>query len=443
MRKIIYLILMSVLLTILFCENVVMAAPVPIISAEAEESFEKIQNQNVVKQGLDFIFKDDQNTLNDQKAIVAIPAPPFKEKARAEYYLKRLKSLGLKNVKMDSEGNVYGIRPGTGKGPKILVEAHLDTVFPDGTITKPVEKDGKLWAPGIADDSRGLAALLSVVRTFNATGVKTVGDIIFAGTVGEEGLGDLRGMKAFFHDNKNIAASISIDGTSVSSITYLATGSHRYKITFNGPGGHSFGAFGRPSAIHALGRVIAKIADVETPKTPRTTYTVGVIEGGTSINSIAAKATMYLDMRSNSQNELLKVEKKILDLVRQGVDEENARWSINDPKMMISANIKLVGDRPAGNQSKESAVVQAAWMAAKVIGETPRLTAASSTNANLPISIGIPAITIGAGGAGGNGHAPNEWFNPKDAYKGPQKIFVVILGLVGIDGVTQPLLQAK
>lgn len=412
----------------------------PALSPQAEEAFAKIQDHPKVQQGLEFIKNDHTNTTADQKTIVAIPAPPFKEKARGEYYLKRLQELGLKDVKMDSEGNVYGIRPGTGNGPKLFVEAHLDTVFPEGTNTNPVEKDGKLYAPGIADDSRSLAALLSVIRAFNATGITTVGDIIFCGTVGEEGLGDLRGMKAFFRDHKDIAASIDIDGTSVSRITYLATGSHRYEVNFKGPGGHSFGAFGLPSAIHAMGRSIAKIADVDTPKQPKTTFTVGVVSGGTSVNSIAADAQLLLDMRSNSQEELLKVEGEILPLFQQGVDEENARWN-SDKK--VTVDIKLVGDRPAGSQSPDAMVVQAAWLATKAIGEEPQLTPASSTNANLPISIGVPAITIGGGGVDGRNHSPDEWFDPTNAYLGPQKIFVTILGLVGIEGVTVPLLPAQ
>lgn len=415
---------------------VALAAPAPALSSQAEDAFTKIQADAKVQKGLEFIKNEHSDTIADQKTIVAIPAPPFKEKVRGEYYLKRLQALGLKDVKMDSEGNVYGVRPGTG-GPKLFVEAHLDTVFPEGTNTNPIEKDGKLYAPGIADDTRGLAALLSVVRAFNATDIKTVGDIIFCGTVGEEGLGDLRGMKAFFRDHKDIAASLDIDGTSVNRITYLATGSHRYEITFNGPGGHSFGAFGLPSATHAMGRAIAKIADVETPKEPKTTFTVGTVSGGTSVNAIAAKAQMLLDMRSNSQEELLNVEGKILPLIQEAVNEENARWN-SDKK--VSAEIKLVGDRPAGSQPLDTIVVQAAWLSTKAIGQEPQLTSASSTNANLPISIGVPAITIGGGGVDGRNHSPDEWFDPTNAYLGPQKIFLTILGLVGIDGVTQPLL---
>jgi acetylornithine deacetylase/succinyl-diaminopimelate desuccinylase-like protein len=424
---------------ILWTSLALAAPPTPKISSQAADAFSKLQGNAKVKQGLEFIRNDDASTLADQKTIVAIPAPPYKEKVRAEYYMKRLQALGLKDVQMDSEGNVFGLRPGSGKGPKIFVEAHLDTVFPEGTNTQPVEKDGKIFAPGISDNTRGLAALLSIIRAFNATGISTVGDIIFCGTVGEEGLGNLRGMKAFFRDHKDIAASVDLDGANVKSITYLATGSHRYEIHFKGPGGHSFEAFGTPSAIHAMGRAIAKIGEVRTPRDPKTTFTVGMVSGGTSVNAIAAEASMLLDIRSNSQEELLRTESKILPLLQQAVDEENARWN-SDKK--ITVETKLIGDRPAGSQPPDSMIVQASWMATKVIGQKPELAAASSTNANLPISIGVPAVTLGSGGEEGFIHAPGEWFDPTNAYLGPQKIFVTVLGLAGIDGVTQPLVPA-
>ncbi len=422
-------------LALLLTAAAALAAPEPNLSAEAEDAFTKITADAKVRAGLEFLKGDQAATLADQKVIVAIPAPPFAEQVRGEYYLKRLRELGLKDVKMDAAGNVYGVRPGKG-GPKIFVEAHLDTVFPAGTNVTPVEKDGKLYAPGIADDSRGLAALLSVVRAFNASGVATVGDVIFCGSVGEEGLGDLRGMKAFFRDHRDIAATLNIDGTSVKRITYQATGSHRYEVTFIGPGGHSFAAFGLPSAIHAMGRAIAKIGDIETPKNPKTTFTVGTVTGGTSVNSIAARAQMLIDMRSNSMDELLKVEGKILPLIDAAVDEENARWG-SDRK--VSVDVRLVGDRPAGDQPVDAMIVQVAWLATAAVGQEPVLTGASSTNSNLPISIGVPAVTIGGGGNDGRNHSPDEWYDPTDAYQGPQKIFLMILGLAGVDGVTQPL----
>lgn len=414
-----------------------LAQPAPyVVSPTVQNAYQKLMSQPAVKQGLDFIKADHDNTVAEQKEICAIPAPPFKEQVRAEDYQKRLAALGLKDVQMDGEGNVFGVRPGVGGGPKLLVAAHLDTVFPEGTDTTVKEKEGRLYAPGIADDSRGLAALLSVVRAFNATGIKTAGDIIFCGNVGEEGLGDLRGVKALFRDHKDIDGFISIDGSGSDDITYLATGSHRYEITYQGPGGHSFGAFGLPSAIHALGRAIARIADLQTPKEPKTTFTVGTVSGGTSVNSIAAEAKMQVDMRSNSEEELLKLEAKFLEIVRQAAVEENARWGSDK----LAVDIRLVGDRPAGRQPESAAIVQAAWAAAEATGQAPKLDSPSSTDANLPISLGIPAITIGGGGKSGNGHAPGEWFDPTGAYLGPQRIFLTILGLVGVDGVSEPLL---
>jgi tripeptide aminopeptidase len=305
-------------------------------SAQAQTSYDLIPavkevygrptSQASVQKGLDFIRGDHENTVAEQKQICEIPAPPFKEQVRAEDFQKRLAALGLRDVQMDKEGNVFGYRPGAGKGPKLLVAAHLDTVFPAGTDVTVKEKDGTLYAPGIADDARGLAALLAIVRAFNTAAIKTTGDIIFCGNVGEEGLGDLRGVKALFREMKDIDGFISIDGNGAEKITYLATGSHRYEITYKGPGGHSFLAFGRPSAIHAMGRAIAKISDLTTPKEPKTTFTVGVVSGGTSVNSIAAEAKMLVDMRANRTEELLDLETKFMDIVRKAADEETVRW---------------------------------------------------------------------------------------------------------------------
>ena len=404
-----------------------------------KDAYSRISSAADVKKGVEFIKADHANTIVEQRQICEIPAPPFKERVRAEDYLKRLTALGLKDVQMDKEGNVFGVRPGTGKGPKLLVAAHLDTVFPEGTDVKVREKDGKLYAPGIADDSRGLAVLLGIVRAFNASGIKTRGDIVFCGNVGEEGLGDLRGVKALFRDHKDIKGFISIDGAHAEEITFLATGSHRYEITYKGPGGHSYSAFGLPSATHALGRAIAKIAELKTPENPKTTFTVGTVRGGTSINSIAAEASMQMDMRSNGEKELLELEAKFLEIVKNAVAEENARW--NSDKMTVQ--IKLVGDRPAGSQDQDANIVQAVWASAVATRQKPMLVEPKSTDSNLPISLGIPAITIGGGGKEGNTHSPSEWYDPADAHLGVQQAFLTILGLVGVDGVTEPLLPKK
>jgi acetylornithine deacetylase/succinyl-diaminopimelate desuccinylase-like protein len=407
------------------------------VSPAIKELYGRIASLPAVQKGLDFIKGDHHNTIAEQKQICEIPAPPFNEQVRAADFQKRLAALGLKDVQMDKEGNVFGLRPGTGNGPKLLVAAHLDTVFAAGTDVKVKEKDGKLHAPGIADDARGLAALLSVVRAFNTTGIRTAGDILFCGNVGEEGLGDLRGVKALFRDHKDIDGFISIDGTDVGKITYLATGSHRYEVIYTGPGGHSFNAFGRPSAIHAMGRAIAAIADLTTPAEPKTTFTVGVVSGGTSVNSIAAEARLLMDMRSNRNKELLEIEAKFFDVLKKAAAEENARWKSDK----ITVHTKLVGNRPAGVQPSDSGIVQAAWASAEALGQKPSLGSGSSTDSNLPISLGIPAVTLGGGGKEDNNHSPSEWFDPTDAYLGPQRIFLAILGLAGVEGTITPLLS--
>ncbi|HUP96016.1 MAG TPA: M20/M25/M40 family metallo-hydrolase [Burkholderiales bacterium] len=409
------------------------------IPDSARKTFAAITAHGQVKKALDFIRQDDAKTLAEQKEIVVIPAPPFKEEVRAKDYHRRFVALGFKNARIDQEGNVIAVRPGNGKGPKLVVSAHLDTVFPEGTDLAIKEKDGKLYAPGIGDDTRGLAELLSIVRALNATGIKTVGDIWFVGTVGEEGLGDLRGVKALFRDNTDIDGFISIDGPRSERVVFLAVGSHRYRVTFKGPGGHSFGAFGRPSAIHALGRAIAKIGDIQVPKQPKTTFTVGTIGGGTSVNAIAGHAAMELDMRSVENATLLKVEANAMKAINDAVAEENARWG----SKAITVEVKLVGDRPAGVQSPDSPIVHAAILGVEAIGMKPVIEDASSTDSNLPISLGIPAVTIGRGGRNENNHSFTESFDPKDAYMGVQKSLLTVLGLVGIEGVAEPMLVKR
>jgi tripeptide aminopeptidase len=394
-----------------------------------------------VKSALEMIKADDAATFAEQKHITEIASPPYKEKVRAEYYLKRMQELGLKDATIDAEGNVIALRKGTGGGhPKLAIAAHLDTVFPEGTDVTVKEKDGTFVAPGLGDDARGLVALLSIIKAMNANDISTVGDILFVGDVGEEELGNLRGMKALFRDHTDIDGFISIDGLGIDRIANQGTGSHRYEFVFKGPGGHSFQEFGLPSAIHAMGRAIAKIADLQTPSNPKTTFTVGTVSGGTSVNAIASEAHMAVDMRSNATDELLKLEAKLLDLVKQAVTEENARWKSD--KIMLT--IKLIGDRPAGMTAAASPIVEAARKSVNAIRNGPNATlGGASTDSNQPMSLGIPAVTIGGGGEGGNWHSVNEWYKPVDGYLGPQRALMAVLMLQGLDGVTKPTLAVR
>jgi tripeptide aminopeptidase len=410
-------------------------------AAAIETATQAILSDPRASKALEDIKGDDERSLAEQKRITEIPAPPYKEKVRAEYFLTRMQELGFKDAFIDTEGNVIALRKGSGGGrPKLVVSAHLDTVFAEGTDVTVKEKDGAILAPGIGDDSRGLAALLSLTKVINSNGIVTVGDVMLVGTVGEEELGNLRGVKALFRDHTDIDGFISIDGLGITRVVNQGTGSHRYEMTFKGPGGHSFQEFGLPSAIHAMGRAIAKISDLQTPSDPRTTFTVGTVSGGTSVNAIASEARMAVDMRSNSTEELLKLEARLLDLVKQAVTDENARW--NSDKMTVE--IKLIGDRPAGLVAMDSPVVQATQRAVSVVTRAPRVTfAGSSTDSNLAMSLGIPAVTIGGGGEGGNWHSRNEWYKPVDAYYGPQNALLTILVLTGLDGVTKPTLLVR
>jgi len=416
-------------------------AQTPAAAPAADAAYQAILGNPKVVKAIDDIKADDDSALAEQKRITEIPAPPYKEKVRAEYFLKRMQELGFKDASIDTEGNVVALRKGSGGGrPKLVVSAHLDTVFPEGTDVTVKEKDGVILAPGIGDDSRGLAALLSLIKSINANQIATVGDIMFVGTVGEEELGNLRGVKALFRDHTDIDGFISIDGLGITRVVNQGTGSHRYEMIFRGPGGHSFQEFGLPSAIHAMGRAIAKIADLQPPSYPKTTFTVGTVSGGTSVNAIASEARMAVDMRSNSTDELLKLEATLLDLVKQAVAEENARWKSDK----LSVEIKLIGDRPAGIVELDSPIVQATRRAVTTITGAPRVTfAGSSTDSNLAMSMGIPAVTIGGGGEGGNWHSRNEWYRPVDAWYGPQTALLTILMLTGLDGVTKPALPVR
>jgi acetylornithine deacetylase/succinyl-diaminopimelate desuccinylase-like protein len=409
-------------------------------ASAVEAAFAALTASPAVATMLEQLKADAARTLAEQRTIAAIASPPFKEQARAAYYLRRFGELGLKDAATDPEGNVTAWRPGSGRGPTIVVCAHLDSVFAEGTDVTVSEVDGVLHGPGIGDNARGLAVLLSLLRTLNSNSIRTVGDILWVGTVGEEELGNLRGVKALLRDHPGIDGFVSIDGLKVGRVVNQATGSHRYEITFTGPGGHSFAAFGLPSAVHAMGRAIAAISDLQTPSDPKTTFTVGTVRGGTSVNAIAKDARMAVDIRSNATDALLQLEGTILASMQQAVAQENKRWGSDK----IAVDIKLIGDRPAGMTPQASPIVEAARRAVANVapGKAIEL-AASSTDSNLAMSLGIPAVTIGGGGEGGGQHSLNEWYKPTDAHLGPQSALLTILTLVGLADVSDPVLPRR
>lgn len=433
----------------------IMADGVCAVSDRIQEIMGQVSAHSDVRRALAWIHADVERTIEEQIELTEIAAPSFQEALRGERFKEKLEALFLEDVCIDPVGNVTGIRRGVGDGPTLLICAHLDTVFPAGTDVSVKRREGRLFAPGIADDGRGLATVLGLARALQESGIKTRGDILFGATVGEEGLGDLRGVKALFGGHTQakpaqagltsadyvprIDGFISIEPGSPSRTTYLATGSRRYRITFHGQGGHSFGDFGTPSAIHALGRAIANIADLRPPRDPKTTFNVGEISGGTSVNTIAQRASMLLDLRSNSLAELSALEEQALCAVRAACDEENR--GVDRPKLRVE--IEKIGDRPAGEQSPDAPIVRASLAAARVLGLEPVLDQAQSTDANVPIQLGIPSVTLGGGGDCGGMHTLEEFFDPRGSHVGVQHAFLTMLALVGVRDAWEPLLENR
>lgn len=415
-------------------------APTPThVRPAVDQAYTQLLAAPSMRKLLDAVEADHARSVEDLRMLTEIEAPPFKEQKRAEAFLARMKALGLSNARIDAEGNVIGLRKGSGNGPRLLVSAHLDTVFPAGTDVRVKERDGRLYAPGISDDTRGLSVLLSWLKVLNDQQVQTVGDLLFVGNVGEEELGNLRGMKAIFRDHPDIDGMVGLEPAADGTVLVLGTASHRYEVNFKGPGGHSYGAFGKvPSAIHGMGRAIARIADIETPASPRTTFTIGTVGGGTSVNTIAPDARMTVDIRSDEMGALLETEKKVLAAIDEAVAAENKRWNVST----LVATTKLIGDRPGGRTVADSVIVEAAVRSNAAFGHRTLLTGAS-TDANVPMSLGIPAIIIGSGGQTGGFHALSEWIDVTDAWQGAQNALLTVLGLVGVQGVSEPLLARR
>lgn len=383
-----------------------------------------------VRAALERIRASDDATVNEQIRIAEIPSPPFREDRRGQYILQRFRELGLQQVEKDQVGNVSGLREGTNKSaPLVVLSAHLDSVFPEDLKISIRREGPRIIGPGITDDARGLAVLLRLIEAVGPGGVRTRSGILFVATVGEEGLGDLRGVKHLFGKSRwgrRIGSFVSIDGADDDRIVNGAVGSKRYQVFFRGPGGHSWGNFGRANPAHAMGRVIEGIARIAVPASPKTTYNVGRVGGGTSVNSIPFEVWMEMDLRSEDPPALARLDAQFLALVDSGVRAENA--ACEPSGTAVQARKVLRGERPSGRTDPGSPIVKIAQDASQVLGITAVLTY-SSTDANIPISRGIPAITVGGGGRAGNAHAPDEWFEPKGSYRGVQRNLLLLLGL--------------
>ncbi|HJN47010.1 MAG: peptidase M20 [Acidobacteria bacterium] len=366
--------------------------------------------------------------------LTEIPAPPFEEAARAARYAELLGGTGLDNVAVDEVGNVLARRPGTGAGETVAIVAHLDTVFSPGTDVTVRRQADRLYAPGIGDNTRGLVLLLNVARAIVRAEVRTVADILFVGSVGEEGLGDLRGVAHLLSSSgSRIDQFIAIDGGSDSQVVNEAVGSRRYRVTVTGPGGHSWGDFGLANPAHGLARAMYYFDEAAAELVnagPASSYNVGRIGGGTSVNAVPHESWAEVDMRSVDTDQLQRMDDVLRNAVARGLDEQNRR---RDRGEALSADIELIGDRPSGIVVPDTPLVQRALAVTRFLGMTPRLGAAS-TDANLPIAHDIPAVTIGRGGVGGGAHSLDEWWSPRNAHVAVQRALLLLVASAGLAG---------
>lgn len=416
---------------------------IPSINESVLQAMKVLATDPKVQKGLQIAKEQASFAMQEQVELCEIASPTFEEATRAKEIARRMKQYGLTDVSIDEIGNVVGIRKGTGNGPVLVIDAHMDTVFPMGTDVKVRREGDTYYAPGIGDNTSGCRALLQLIRCFNEADVKTEGDILFVGTVGEEGNGDIRGAKFIVKGDRQVDGYIAIDSFSEGVVVNGGVGCHRWRVSIDGKGGHSFMDFSQiPSAIHAMCHAGHLIDHLVPPSEPYTTFNIGTIKGGTSVNTIAPHCEVDIDIRSISNDELLKLEAQIFEALDAGVEEENKRWGISDPEKMLTLTKTQIGDRPAGSRGGECPVIQCALSAQKVLGIELTQYGPSATDANAPISKNIPAACLGSGGLSEKFHTLDEYFVDRNSYKGPQLVFLAACMLVGAEG-QKALLTAK
>ncbi len=404
------------------------------MSSHAELIIREVMASEAYRRAVATLTAEHDRTVEDIIALTQVASPPFQEQKRAQAFLEMARAHGLQKLEIDSEGNVTGMRPGVGNGPLICIAAHLDTVFPAGTDVTVRREGTKLFAPGVGDDTRSLAVLLAWLRALDSAGVKTRADVLVVADVGEEGQGDLRGMRHLFQKGPykdRISAFITVDSPDMDHIAVGGVGSKRYRVTFKGPGGHSYGAFGLVNPMFAMADAITRLGRIQVPSRPKTTYSASVTGGGTSINSIPNAVWTEFDLRSEAPAELARLEAAFLALIDQAVTAENAARSTRNGA--IEAELLKIGDRPAGRTDPDQELVQLARAAISAHGFQPSFEH-SSTDANIPMSLGIPAIKIGSGGTGGRGHSLEEWIDvaPEQSLRGMAAGLATLLALAGM-----------
>ncbi|MGB7666352.1 MAG: M20/M25/M40 family metallo-hydrolase [Candidatus Acidiferrales bacterium] len=397
------------------------------LTARAANPIDAIAQDKKVAKALAWLDKNTDWVTDQQITITEIPAPEFAEKERGAYVAKLLAANGL-DVRTDSVGNVIGERQGTAGKDVVLIVAHLDTVFPADTPVQVRRADGRLEGPGISDDGTGLATIAGLARAMDQAKLKTEATVVFCADVGEEGEGNLRGIRELLNTYKDrIRAVIAIDGAATDYVTTVALGSRRLEVSIEGPGGHSWSDFGMPNPITALARGIVEFSRTPIPEEPRSTFNFGVISGGNSVNSIPTQADVKVDLRSEDEGELGRLESELRKAFADAVGAEMAAASEGSP---LTLKINVIGVRPVGKLADDSPLLTAIENADRYLGNRSRLER-SSTDANLPLSLGIPAIAIGGGGEGGGAHSLNEWYDPAERELGLKRALLTILAVAG------------
>ena len=404
------------------------------VSEQVRQKFDAVVKDEKVQKALKFMEEDQDAVIDRQIELTLIPAPTYHEQKKAERMLEMFKEEGLSDCHIDEYGNCVGIRKGTGGGKTTLVEGHMDTVFALDTELKIVREDGFIKCPGIVDDTRGCAAVLSTIRALNAAGIQTKGDIHFVGTVQEEGTGALKGMKYYVDHHPELEASISVDGPGYQEITYEATGIQTYEVNFNGIGGHACGMFGKvANPLHAAARAIAKISEFRVPADPMTTFAVTNFHAGSfeAVHAIVPTAQIRFNFRSNSQEELEKLRDRIFAAIDEACKEETDRWGMDT----ITYEVKHICDVNAGHQDSHASIVEGAMAAAEFLGcAEPKLGNGGSTNCNRALEAGLPAVCLGGGcDYDCQCHTLDEQFKVEDAFKGCQQTLLMTLLCAGTE----------
>jgi len=377
-------------------------------------------------------FGHNLSWINDTQArLTEIPAPTFQEEARATAVDELLVASGLP-THVDKIGNVIGELRGTTENEIVVLSAHLDTVFPRGTDVKVHRNGSRMMAPGISDNGTGIATLVAIARALEFAHIRPARTILLVGNVGEEGEGNLRGMRELVETyRKKLKAVVVLDGSGTDHVTTKALASRRLEATVTGPGGHSWSDFGMPNPIDALIRGSVRFINTKIPASPRTTFNIGQIEGGTSVNSVPYEAKMKVDIRSENEEELGRLESALRDSIAAGVRDE-MEPPRDRSKGALEWKVALLGSRPGGELSPDSRLLAALRAADEFIGNESR-TERSSTDANIPLSLGIDAISIGAGGTGGGAHSLQEWYDAAGREAGLKRALLTVLGIAGIE----------